>query len=301
MISTRKQLMDALVDGGFWIPSGVPGVFGRSGRFEAIVRAFDSIIIEIADEAGAERVEFPPVVDREVVRRVNYMESFPELCGSIHSYREHLGRHDELVDRVDEGGDWGGFLEQMPLTLCPAACYPVYPSCVGTLPDGGRHFVLSSYVFRAEPSDDPARLQSFRQRENVRIADAKTVRDWRRVWSVRAREIFEGLALPVQMKAASDPFFGRGGRLLAANQIAEELKSEILIPITSQEDPTAICSLNYHEDKFARAFGIQSSEGTEAHSACIGFGLERVALALLVSHGFSTDAWPSSVRGALSL
>ena len=36
-----------------------------------------------------------------------------------------------------------------------------------------------------------------------------------------------------------------------------------------------------------------------AHTACVGFGLERIALALYRQHGFDRDTWPSSVREAL--
>jgi hypothetical protein len=39
---------------------------------------------------------------------------------------------------------------------------------------------------------------------------------------------------------------------------------------------------------------------TTAHSACVGFGLERCALALLKVHGLHTSSWPVSVRSALS-
>jgi len=301
MTMRRKDLMSALVSTGFWLDGGVPGVVGRSARFEAIVQGLESILSAYAREDGAEFVAFPPVVDRETLRRADYMESFPELCGSVHSYRKKKGGHLDLIDRVEERGDWSEFLEQQPITLCPAACYPIYPTCAGTLPSGGRLFDLTSYVFRAEPSDDPVRLQSFRQHENVRLGDAESVVDWRRGWLLRVQTIFQTLALEVEIAVASDPFFGRAGRMLAANQIADELKFEVVIPITSDEKPTAITSLNLHEDKFARAFGIETEDGETAHSGCIGFGLERIALAMLVAHGFDVTAWPASVREAMSL
>jgi hypothetical protein len=42
-------------------------------------------------------------------------------------------------------------------------------------------------------------------------------------------------------------------------------------------------------------------DGSVAHSACIGFGLERIALALLFKHGIDVDSWPAEIREALSL
>ena len=105
----------------------------------------------------------------------------------------------------------------------------------------------------------------------------------------------------VEIAVASDPFFGRGGRLLSANQIADEAKLEILSPITSEEEPTAIASFNYHADKFSRIFEIRTSKGDFAETACIGFGLERIALALLKTHGLDLESWPELVRETLKL
>jgi hypothetical protein len=38
-----------------------------------------------------------------------------------------------------------------------------------------------------------------------------------------------------------------------------------------------------------------------AHSACVGFGLERVALALFKRHGLDVGDWPREVRDVLAL
>jgi hypothetical protein len=41
--------------------------------------------------------------------------------------------------------------------------------------------------------------------------------------------------------------------------------------------------------------------GGAAHTACLGFGLERITLALLRTHGLDPDRWPSPVREELRL
>ena len=43
-----------------------------------------------------------------------------------------------------------------------------------------------------------------------------------------------------------------------------------------------------------------TADGRFAHSACIGFGLERIALALFAAHGFDPASWPAAVRGVLA-
>jgi seryl-tRNA synthetase len=97
---------------------------------------------------------------------------------------------------------------------------------------------------------------------------------------------------------AADPFFGRGGKLLANNQREQQLKFEVLVSIASKE-PTAVASFNFHQDHFGSAFGIQLQNKRIATSACVGFGLERITLALFKAHGMETRDWPREVQNRL--
>ena len=158
-----------------------------------------------------------------------------------------------------------------------------------------------TYVFRHEPSVDPARMQMFRQREHVRLGSARQALDFRTLWMKRGKEIIGSFGLPFEVDVANDPFFGRTGKLLAASQREESLKFELLVPITSKEQPTACVSFNYHRDLFGQNFGVETASGEPAHTACVGFGVERIALALFRHHGFDPKAWPAAVRNVLGL
>ena len=106
------------------------------------------------------------------------------------------------------------------------------------------------------------------------------------------------LGLDANFDVANDPFFGRSGRMMAASQREQALKFEILVPIAGPE-PTAVASFNYHQDHFATLYGITTAAGDVAHTACLGFGHERVVLALLRTHGLDPAAWPAEVRREL--
>jgi hypothetical protein len=67
----------------------------------------------------------------------------------------------------------------------------------------------------------------------------------------------------------------------------------------SREKPTAIVSVNIHQDLFGRVFGIQNAAGGTANTGCIGFGLERIALGLFNAHGLDPAGWPAAVRAQL--
>ena len=85
--------------------------------------------------------------------------------------------------------------------------------------------------------------------------------------------------------------------MMASNQLAEALKKEIVVDLYGPDNPgCAVVSSNLHQDHFGANFGIRLADGSPAHSSCVGFGLERISLALLRQHGFDPEAWPAAVR-----
>ena len=301
--SEQHAFLLELIAHGLYLPSGEPGIYGRGSTFERVRNGFDALVSRIAAPDNADTPRFPPIIPRRTLERAGYLKSFPNLCGSVWSFAGNEFGAMELVDRASRGEDWSSHLHMTDVVLVPAACYPAYPAMAqrGPMPVGGLTLDLGgSYVFRNEPSGDPARLQMFHQREMVRMGDVENVLEWRERWMKRAAAIFEQVDLDFQMEVASDPFFGRGGRLLAKNQREMQLKFEVLVPIASPER-TAVTSFNYHQEHFGSTFEIQQHDGSVAHTACLGFGLERVTLALLRRHGLDPEKWPASVREALSL
>ncbi|WP_440224180.1 amino acid--[acyl-carrier-protein] ligase [Dokdonella sp. MW10] len=284
---------------GLVVPSGVRGVIGRSAVFEGVVTAFDAAVRRLAQDDGAEEVHFPPTLPRALVERTGYMESFPQLAGAVHSFFGSELEARALCACIHAGEPWSDRLGMTDVMLTPAVCYPVYPTFAGTLSPEGRLATSLGWVFRHEPSDEPTRLQSFRMREYIRAGTPDQVVTWRNDWLERALGLLRALELPVRSDIANDPFFGKGGRLLAVNQREQQLKFEVLVPVISEAAPTAICSFNWHQDKFATVFGIHAADGAIANTACLGFGLERIAMALFQAHGFDPAQWPAAVRDVL--
>ena len=286
---------------GILIETGVDGLYGRSGVFEDVINRFDALITSYGGGDNPEVVRFPPGMNRALFEKSGYLKSFPNLAGTIHAFNGNDKAHAALVEKLQAGEDWTDGQEATDVVLAPAACYPLYPTVarLGALPENGRLYDLQSYCFRREPSKDPARQQFFRMREYVRIGSPEQVTDFRQTWLDRGQELIGKLGLPFHLDVANDPFFGRAGRMLANNQRDQRLKFELLVPIESEEKPTACLSFNYHQDHFGTLWGIPQHDGQVAHTACVGFGMERVALALFKHHGLDVDTWPSPVRKAL--
>ena len=297
----QAELLSELLAAGVLIDTGVPGVYGRSATFEDVRGRFEELIVRHALPDGAESLRFPPLMPRHQLEATGYLKSFPHLAGSIFSFEGTEAEAHEMQLLAARHEDWSSYQTMTDLMLLPAACYPVYPAlgARGPLPTGGATIDLGgTYCFRHEPSGDPARLQMFHQQELVRVGEVEAVQEWRELWRDRAIAILRGLGLDANYDVASDPFFGRQGRMLAANQRAQALKFEVVVQIAGPE-PTAVASFNYHQDHFGSIFGIELSDGGVAHSACLGFGHERVVLALLHTHGLDPAQWPEPVRREL--
>jgi seryl-tRNA synthetase len=297
----QAALLDALVDHGHLIPSGVPGVYGRGATFEDIRGAFDDHVTRAAAAEAPEVLRFPPVLPRRQLEDAGYLSNFPHLAGTVFAFEGTEADAREQAERAAAHEDWSDHQHMSDLVLMPAVCYPVYPAVArrGPLPSGGVTIDPGgSYAFRHEPSGDPARLQMFHMRELVRLAEPETVQAWRDAWRDRALELLRDLGLDARFDVAADPFFGRSGRMMAASQREQALKFEILVQIAGPE-PTAVASFNYHQEHFAGRHGIRTADGAVAHTACLGFGHERIVLALLTTHGLDTATWPAEVRETL--
>lgn len=294
-----QSFYDGLVEHGLIVPVGVPGAFGRGAVFEDVLERFNALISQLSHDDGAEVYTFPPVIDRRVLERAHYLDSFPHLCGAVHSFFGNALESLALAERAANGEDWGSLLGQTGVVMNPAACYPLYPSFSGTLPPQGRLASMLNWVYRHEPSPEPTRMQSFRVREFVRAGTAEQVVSWRDMWLQRGLDLLLSLELPAQADVASDPFFGRGGKILALTQKEQKLKFEVLVPVISASEPTAVCSFNFHQEHFGTTFDIRTHDGEVANTACLGFGLERVTMALFKTHGFEPKRWPHAVRERL--
>jgi seryl-tRNA synthetase len=169
------------------------------------------------------------------------------------------------------------------------------------VPESGLKFDVACDCFRREPSKMLDRLQSFRMREYVCVGTPEQIQDFRARWLKRAESFAGQLGIGYRIDQASDPFFGRGGKLMAMSQVEQALKFELLVPVHSEEEPTACMSFNYHRDHFGTAWNLRGKAGAVMHTGCVAFGMDRLALALFATHGLETANWPEAPRKALGL
>lgn len=297
MRDMTPQRIESIIDD-LLAPTGAPGVYARTATFEKVIEGLMTMIARNRD-ASAEVFTFPPVMSRSMLETSGYLKSFPHLLGCVACLHGEESGIRSLVEKEQ----WVEGLAATDLVLSPAACYPLYPliAARGPVPDSGRTFDVSSYCFRRESSHEPGRLQAFRMRELVSIGTPSVASDFRERWIARAELLAKQLVLPYRIAPASDPFFGRVGKMMALSQVEQALKFEWLIPIESETRPTACMSFNYHLEHFGEIWNLRTENGDLAHTTCVAFGLERLALALFATHGLEVRRWPPLVRQTLGV
>jgi seryl-tRNA synthetase len=280
---------------------GSDGVYARTALYEDMIERLAALITRHR-EPNTEVIRFPPVMNRAQLEKSGYLKSFPNLLGCVCGLHGSEREINSAVNRYDAGGDWTTSLSAADLVLSPAACYPVYPIAAarGPLPAGGLRFDVAADCFRREPSRHLDGLQSFRMREYVCIGNASDVADFRARWMERAQTIARDLGLAFRVDYASDPFFGRIGQMKAISQVQQSLKFELLVPLRSEAQPTACMSFNYHRDHFGTTWDILDVTGAPAHTGCVAFGMDRIAVALFHTHGIDVAKWPDNVRELLA-
>jgi seryl-tRNA synthetase len=282
-------------------PTGSHGVHARTAPFETVIEALSALITQHR-EADTEVLRFPPVMSRRHVEKAGYLHGFPHLLGCVCGLQGDEAEIHAAVGRFNAGQDWTDALRATDLVLTPAACYPLYPLAAarGAVASALK-FDVASYCFRREATHEIDRLQAFRMREFACMGSPRQALDFRSRWLARAQAMADDLALPHRIAPASDPFFGRAAQLIAQSQIEQSLKFELLIPIRSAEQPTACMSFNCHRDHFSATWGLRTEDGEVAHSACVAFGMDRLALALFATHGLNLALWPQRARESLAL
>jgi seryl-tRNA synthetase len=239
-----------------WVPSGREALLGP--HMSALVDWVDSKVVELAIKARAHELPVPPLIERSILERAGYFESFP---GST-------------VEQSERG------------CMPPAVCYHCYAKLAATSLQEPSVWTCVARCRRNEDNKEPGRLRAFTMREIVFVGSAAWVRERRQEWMDRILALAQSLQLAVQLEVATDSFLAggeaRGRKLL---QQIKGLKFELRARMDAAGTRLAISSFNLHDTFFSRRFGFRLEDGTEAYSGCVAFGLERWALALAVTLG----------------
>lgn len=299
-IASHQRGLEALLESGeLWTPAD--GFVGFRGRAKALYDAAERIARAFAVELSDEEWVVPPAVPLHTLARADYFASFPQwLCGVC-----HLSQHaDDLAYIAAHAAPAQPVQRQMrgsAVALPPAVCYQAYAALADSTLSGTVTLTAQGTCWRREEKGFRAleRGWAFTMRESICIGDAGTVARFREAGAAALLRLAEQLQIDADLVPASDPFFApneearaRGKALL---QRVQELKHELQVPLGDRR-ALAVGSVNSHGSFFGESFDIRLPTGEPAHSACVAFGVERLVLAVLATHGADPEDWPSEIR-----
>ena len=215
----------------------------------------------MATDAGAEEYRFGSAIARETLARADYFEAFPDGATSI----------------TDNGSS--------RYFLSPAVCYHAYEQFAGQRFDRPITITAELPCFREadRTAGGAGRLWEFTMREVVFVGAAAWVAARREEWMSRVSAFAASCGLDSSIEPAMDPFFGATGRGKRLLQQVKGLKYELRL--AAGQDSLPVASFNLHETFFGERFAMTLQDGTDAHSACVAFGLERWVLVFLAQRG----------------
>ncbi|MFC9636801.1 hypothetical protein ACFTY8_48630 [Streptomyces mirabilis] len=278
-----------------------PGLRVGGMELARLVRALDTVLLGLAEDVGATERLVPHLVSWETLRRTGYTRNFPQhltACAVVQENLRALDRFAQAPDPVTAAAE----LTPAPVALAPAVCMNLFAGLADGVLPAPTTFTARGMCGRYEVGAETVatRLWSFDMRELVFVGDAAGAKSFRDTMLDAVADLARDVGLPCTLTTASDPFFTSERADLLGYQSAFSLKHELRGVPADGSSAVAVTSVNLHKQHFGLEFGITLPDGTPAHSACVGFGLDRWAEWIHGHLGGDPDNWPDVLRAAVT-
>jgi hypothetical protein len=276
------------------------GRFGFGPRLLGLMEFFDRRIVSLAQLFSAETRQFPTLIAAEVLDRCKYLGAFPHSVSVVLHLREDL----DAIQNFARTARWDGHalvcdakdFSPVQCLLSPTICFHCFGWLQDTCQPEPKAFTAVGKCFRYESRNlnGLERLWDFTMREIIFVGAREYVLEQRQRTIDQCIELLQEWDLTYKIKSATDAFF-LDESSMATFQLAFDLKYEVQAPLPYQRKTVAIGSFNFHQDLFGRSMNISTANREPANTGCVGFGIERLALAFLAQHGLDAKRWPSAV------
>lgn len=271
---TTKQF-DILIENG-WVTPLQDGRVILSDDFYKIMQLFDSIVMSWAVDDGAKEVFYPDFYIADDLKKCNYIDQFHPHC-----FFTSISLTDTLHE---ESLNYSGFINN------PAVCMHSYIQYQDSSVDENNPIVITAKgkCKRNEHAGFQSleRLLDFTMREIIFIGSEKYVLSKRNEYMEKGKQLISRLQLEGNITVSNDPFFKKEDDTKAAFQKKFKLKYELNLKNTDNGHEVAVASFNYHNINFSKAYNISLTDSRLAHTACMAFGLERLAFTYITQVGF---------------
>jgi seryl-tRNA synthetase len=267
-----------------------------------LLEIFDRRVTQLAEAHAISERRFPSLIGADTLAKCNYYRSFPHSLGLVSHLREDL----EAIEHFAADAHWENDRLAVPqeslgpikCVLAPAVCFHHYAWLENTAacPDHAITAVGKCFRYESGNLKGLERLWDFTLREIIWVGRPEHVLSQRSSFIQKTAALMDEWGFNYEIVSATDPFFINDYSVQALIQKAFDLKYEVIVPLPYANKGLAVASANYHQDFFGRSLNICGKTGDPIHTGCLGFGLERLALAFLTQYGLDPAAWPAAVR-----
>lgn len=254
------------------------GEIGFSRIMGTLMNVLDEEFRQIALSVDAKEEFYPVLLQRKSLEKTGYLKRSPEqclFCSSLRSEAEYV--------------------------LSPSACFHVYEHYQNCLLPRMKTITLRQKVFREEGDKgwrEYGRLRDYTIREIVFIGNQEYVKKQRKMTMDRTKELVERIGLEYHLELATDAFMMPEMKKFEKIQLLKKSKYELILSC-GREQRLAAVSFNLHENAYTRPFHICVQDIGQTVTGCVGFGLERWALAFVSQFGYESEKWPRYIQEKL--
>lgn len=246
--------------------------------FYKIMQLLDAIILTWASEDKANEYLYPDFYCSKELEKCNYVQQFYPHCvfSSVNTSESFSPNNLK----------YSGFISN------PAICMHSYIQYQNSTLKT-EHPVVITAKGRCKRNEEKGfvsleRLLDFTMREIIFIGTAEYVVKKRHEYMEKAKQLIEELHLDGQIMLSNDPFFKKEDEIKIIFQKKFKLKYELVLKNPDTNHEVAVASFNYHNINFSKAYNIHLDDNRLAHTACVAFGLERLAYIFMVQKGVET-------------
>lgn len=258
-----------------WIELLQDGRVILKNDFMKVMQLFDTIILIWATKDKAIEYLYPDFYCSKDLEKCNYLHQFYPHCVFSSVNADDYFSPDTLK--------YSGFVNN------PAICMHSYIQYQNSIIKEDQPIVITAKgkCKRNEHNGfySLERLLDFTMREVVFIGTAEYVVQKRNEYMDKARQLVEDLHLDGKIMLSNDPFFKKEDETKVLFQKRFKLKYELLLKNPQSNNEVAVASFNYHNVNFSKSYKIHLADHRLAHTACVAFGLERLAFTYLMQVG----------------
>ena len=273
------------------LPTG-KGQFVFKGHLLSLFKSLDEKFRSVFLKMGCEEQGYPLLVDSTPLFKINYFQTmshhlfFPKSLRGDYSVIQDFTKRNKRENNKEEKINFkSGDLGESNSIISPTVCFHCFSALKNSnLNQNSYSYTASNPCSREERSAASGleRLNTFNMREAIFIGGKKDINEKFQECIELAKEVFStDLKLKFRIQSANDTFFGSEGSKKQIFQSSLNLKFEIQVFLPYANKYISCGSINNHLTTMSDAFGFKISSDASTHSACIGIGLERLALGIL--------------------